>query len=97
MESLFIKVAEMFGVFGKLRGALKGKKTLISSISGLITSTGAIVALVLPWIDGDIDAVQFMEQVKIPAAAFWVSATFLFSAVHAGNVIEKIDERKIGY
>lgn len=88
MNKLLIKVSEMLGLFNKTRKWLKGKKTIISSVGGVLASASTLVILTLSWIDGEVDATTFLEQAKIPAGAFWVSITFLFSATHPKNVLE---------
>lgn len=88
MNSFFIKIASLLGVFGKAREFLKGKKTIISSVIGMLGSGSAVLVLLLSWIDGKIDMNVFLDQVKIPAGAFWVSATFLFSSFHPKNIAE---------
>lgn len=93
MNIFFIKAAEFFGVFTKLRGLLKGKKTMISAVAGMLASAGTVVGMLIPWIQGDIDMSQFLKQVEMPALAFWASATFLFSSFHTKNILEEKGER----
>lgn len=89
MNKLLIGIANFLGLFNKTRQWLKGKKTYISSIGGMAVSAGTIMGMVLAWVDGLIDASQLFEQVQLPTATFWASATFLFAASHPKNVIEK--------
>lgn len=85
-----VKVAEFFGLFSKAQKWLKGKKTYISAVGGMCASSSTMLILFLSWIDAEISANDFLDQVKVPAGVFWVSATFLFAAIHPKNVREKL-------
>lgn len=87
---LLVKLAEFFGILNGVRLWFKGKKTYISAGAGMLVSGSTIIAFLLSWIDGEISANDFLEQSKVPAGAFWVSTTFLFSAMHPKNVSDKL-------
>lgn len=95
MNPFWIGVAEVFGLLGKTKKFLKGKKTILSATGGMLASGAAVVTITITWVDGGIDAGQYFEQVTIPATAFWASVTFLWSAMHTKNVIEK-EKEKLG-
>lgn len=89
MNKLLIKVGEFFGVFKPAQEFLKGKKTILSSIAGMLISGGQLVYLAINWSDGQITAQQFIDQATLPATIFWAAVTFLWSAFHAENVVKK--------
>lgn len=96
MNAMIIKIGEFFGFFKKTQTFLKGKKTILSSIGGMLTSGGIIVGNVVRWANGEIDAAQCWNECQVPAAAFWASVTFLWSAFHADNVSRKDVHTKLG-
>lgn len=89
MSKFVIGVADFFGVFKKARKFLKGKKTMLSSIVGMLMSAGAVIGLVITWTEGGISTSQLVDQATLPATAFWAAATFLFAANHSKNVVEE--------
>lgn len=97
MNPFILRIAEFFGMFNKIRNWFKGKKTKISAIGGMLGSGGTIIVILLSWIDGKMDTVQFLDSIKLPIGAFWVSATFLFAANHPKNVKEaEIIKHRLG-
>jgi|WetSurSiteA1Bulk_404760.scaffolds.fasta_scaffold31643_3 hypothetical protein len=78
---------KLLSVAGKAREAVRGKKTIISSVIGLLASGGAILTLLLSWGDGKINGQEFINQVQVPGAVFWASLTFLWAVFHHDNVL----------
>jgi hypothetical protein len=79
---------KMLEIAGKVREYLRGKKTLLSSVTGLLASSGTIITLIISWADGKINAQELINQIQVPGAVFWASLTFLWSVFHHGNVIK---------
>ena len=89
MNKVFIKLLDFFGLLDGVRRVFKGKKTILSAIMGILVSLSTIIPPMILWTEKTITTSQLIEQIQMPAGAFWVSITFLFSAFHTTNVIEE--------
>lgn len=80
-------ILNIISVIGKAKAYLKGKKTIISSVIGMLASGAAVLTLVVQWADGTLSTQQFIDQVQVPAGAFWIAITFLWAALHPKNIL----------